>query len=76
MNESGFWSYFREHAPQLLEPLTTFETKAVAQEVTEKLLREHPDLAGLYVAGGGISAPLRPCATASRRGGWSSSATS
>jgi LacI family transcriptional regulator len=60
MNESGFRSYFREYAPQftLLEPLTTFETKAVAQEVTERLLREHPDLAGLYVAGGGISGAL------------------
>jgi len=57
MNESGFRSYFREHAPAftLLEPLSTFETTAVAQEMTEKLLGEHPDLAGLYVAGGGIT---------------------
>ena len=57
MNESGFRSYFREFAPEftLLEPLSTFETSAVAQEMTEKLLREHPDLAGLYVAGGGIT---------------------
>lgn len=57
MNESGFRSYFREYAPEftLLEPLSTFETTAVAQEMTEKLLREHPDLAGLYVAGGGIT---------------------
>lgn len=57
MNESGFRSYFREYAPEytLLEPLSTFETSAVAQEMTERLLREHPDLAGLYVAGGGIT---------------------
>ena len=57
MNESGFRSYFREFAPgfSLLEPLSTYETSAVAQEMTEKLLREHPDLAGLYVAGGGIT---------------------
>ena len=57
MNESGFRSYFREFAPDftLLEPLSTYETSAVAQEMTEKLLREHPDLAGLYVAGGGIT---------------------
>ena len=57
MNESGFRSYFREFAPEftLLEPLSTYETSAVAQEMTEKLLREHPDLAGLYVAGGGIT---------------------
>lgn len=60
MNESGFRSYFREFAPEfiLLEPLSTFESSAVAQEMTEKLLREHPDLKGLYVAGGGISGAL------------------
>jgi LacI family transcriptional regulator len=56
-NESGFRSYFREHAPEftLLEPLSTFEQSAIAQEMTEKLLREHPDLAGLFLAGGGIT---------------------
>jgi LacI family transcriptional regulator len=60
MNESGFRSYFREYAPEftLLEPLSTFESSAVAQEMTEKLLREHSDLKGLYVAGGGISGAL------------------
>lgn len=60
MNESGFRSFFREHAREftLLEPLSTFESSAVAQEMTEKLLGEHPDLAGLYVAGGGISGAL------------------
>jgi len=57
MNESGFRSYFREFAPDftLLEPLATFETSAVAEEMTEKLVAEHPDLSGLFVAGGGIS---------------------
>ena len=57
MNESGFRSYFREFAPEftLLEPLSTFETSAVAEEMTEKLLTGHPDLKGLFVAGGGIS---------------------
>jgi LacI family transcriptional regulator len=57
MNESGFRSYFREHAPAftLLEPLSTFETRAVAEELTERMLRDHPDLVGLYVAGGGVS---------------------
>ena len=60
MNESGFRSYFREYAPEftLLEPLSTFETSAVAEEMTEKLLAEHPDLKGLFVAGGGISGVL------------------
>lgn len=60
MNESGFRSYFREHAPDfsLLEPIATFESAAVAQEMTERLLRDHPDLSGLFIAGGGISGAL------------------
>ena len=60
MNESGFRSYFREYASDftILEPRSTFESKAVAEEMTENLLKEHPDLRGLYVAGGGISGAL------------------
>lgn len=60
MNESGFRSYFREYAPDftLLEPLATFESAAVAQEMTEGLLRDHPNLCGLYVSGGGVSGAL------------------
>jgi LacI family transcriptional regulator len=56
-NESGFRSYFREHARgfELLEARSTFETASISREVTERLLEEHPDLAGLYVSGGGIS---------------------
>ena len=57
MNESGFRSYFREYAPgfTILDPLSTFESSDVAQELVEKLLREVPDLAGIFVAGGGIT---------------------
>ncbi|MCS6780629.1 MAG: LacI family DNA-binding transcriptional regulator [Geminicoccaceae bacterium] len=60
MNEAGFRSYLREHgcALRLLEPGLTYESAAVAQELTEALLAEHPDLAGLYMAGGGISGVL------------------
>jgi LacI family transcriptional regulator len=56
-NESGFRSYFREHQRgfELLEACSTFETASIAREVTESLLERHPDLAGLYVSGGGIS---------------------
>jgi len=70
MNESGFRSYFREYAPAftLLEPLSTFESSAVAGEMTERLLREHPDLAGLYVAGGGISGALAALRGSGRAG--------
>ena len=60
MNESGFRSYFREHAPDftLLEPLSTFESAAVAEEMTEKLLAQHPDLTSLFVSGGGITGAM------------------
>jgi LacI family transcriptional regulator len=70
MNESGFRSYFREYAPQftLLEPLSTFESSTVAQEMTERLLREHPDLMGLFVAGGGISGALAALRASDRAG--------
>jgi LacI family transcriptional regulator len=71
MNESGFRSYFREYAPnfQLLEPISTFETAAVAEEMTEKLIQRNPDLAGLYISGGGISGAmtaLRTCGMAGK----------
>ncbi len=70
MNETGFRSYFREHASDfaLLEPLSTFESSAVAEEMTERFLSEHPDLAGLYVAGGGISGVLAALRTTGRAG--------
>lgn len=57
MNESGFRSYFREFATEfhLLEPISTFETSAVAEEMTEKLIKDTPDLIGIYISGGGIS---------------------
>ncbi|MBL4928465.1 LacI family DNA-binding transcriptional regulator [Fuscibacter oryzae] len=70
MNEAGFRSYFREHAPNftLLEPISTFESAAVAQEMTEKLLADHPDLAGLYISGGGISGALAALRASGRMG--------
>jgi LacI family transcriptional regulator len=70
MNESGFRSYFREYAPEftLLEPLLTFESSAIAQEMTERLLHEHPDLTGLYVAGGGITGALAALRGSDRAG--------
>jgi LacI family transcriptional regulator len=70
MNESGFRSYFREFAPEfaLLEPLSTFETSAVAEEMTERLIREHPDMKGLAVMGGGISGTMNALRTMGKAG--------
>lgn len=70
MNETGFRSYFREHAPDftLLEPLPTFESSAVAQEMTEKLLTNHPDMISLFVSGGGISGAMAALRASGRAG--------
>ena len=70
MNESGFRSYFREHGPgfTLLEPLSTFETASIAREMTETLLRDHPDLVGLFISGGGISGALAALRESGRAG--------
>jgi LacI family transcriptional regulator len=68
LNETGFRSYCREHAPgfSLLEPLQTFEDNTVAQEVTEQLLRREPDLVGLYVSGGGMKGVLQALRSAQK----------
>lgn len=70
LNESGFRSYCREFAPDftILEPLTTFETGAVARELTEGLLRDHPDLSGLFISGGGITGAISAIRDAGRSG--------
>ena len=70
MNEAGFRSYFREYAPefQLIESIPTFETRSVAQEVTEQLLAEHPDLSGLFISGGGISGALSALRSSGKAG--------
>jgi LacI family transcriptional regulator len=55
--ESGFRSYMREHPRgfELLDARSTFETANIARDVTEELLHQHPDMAAMYVIGGGIS---------------------
>ena len=57
LNEMGFRSYFREHAPDftLLEARTSLEDARYGAEATRDLLARHPDLVGLYIAGGGVS---------------------
>ncbi|MBF9036178.1 substrate-binding domain-containing protein [Rhodobacterales bacterium HKCCE2091] len=70
LNESGFRSYFREHGRDftLLEPLLTYESSAVAREMTERLLAEHPDLVGLYISGGGITGAISALRDSGRSG--------
>lgn len=68
MNETGFRSYFREHGPDftLLEPISTFEDRRVAKELTEDLLAREPDLVGLYLSGGGITGAMEAIAASGR----------
>jgi LacI family transcriptional regulator len=56
-NESGLRSYMRENAPsfELLEPMITFEDRHVAAELTRDLLRREPDIAGIFISGGGLT---------------------
>lgn len=69
LNESGFRSYFREHGADfsLLEPISTFEDRRVARDVTEDLLARAPDLVGLYLSGGGITGAMEAIAASGRK---------
>jgi LacI family transcriptional regulator len=69
MNESGFRSYCREHAPglTLLEPLQSFEDRYIAREVTEQFLLREPDLVGFYVAGGGVIGAMQALRASGRK---------
>ncbi|KPP91453.1 MAG: LacI family transcriptional regulator [Rhodobacteraceae bacterium HLUCCA08] len=60
LRETGFRSYLRDHAPgmMLLEPMVNLDTRALTYEATLDLLARHPDLAGLYVAGGGMEGAI------------------
>jgi LacI family transcriptional regulator len=54
--EQGVRGFFSERAPQfrVLPPIITLDNGAITEEATLDLLARHPDLRGLYVAGGGV----------------------
>jgi len=60
LRETGFRSYFREHAPQfeILNTLVNLETRQLTYEATLDLLARHPDLRGIYCAGGGMEGAI------------------
>ncbi|MCB1348513.1 MAG: LacI family DNA-binding transcriptional regulator [Maritimibacter sp.] len=60
LRETGFRSYFRESAPgfTVLDTLVNLETRQITYEATLDLLHRHPDLAGIYVAGGGMEGAI------------------
>jgi LacI family transcriptional regulator len=56
IREIGFRSYFRESAPDVtvIDTLVNLEDSQIAYETTLDLLHRHPDLTGIFVAGGGM----------------------
>jgi len=60
LRETGFRSYFREYAPQfqILDTLVNLETRQLTYEATLDLLERHPDLRGIYCAGGGMEGAI------------------
>ncbi len=61
LRETGFRSYLREHSAhhELLETLVNLETRNVTYEATLDLLHRHPDLSGIFVAGGGMEGAIQ-----------------
>jgi len=60
LRETGFRSYFREYAPHfhVLDTLVNLETRQLTYEATLDLLARHPDLRGIYCAGGGMEGAI------------------
>lgn len=60
LRETGVRSYFREYAPQfqILDTLINLETRQLTYEATLDLLSRHPDLRGIYCAGGGMEGAI------------------
>ena len=60
LRDQGFRAYLREHAPRLVvrDTLVNLETRALTYEATLGLIGKHPDLRGIYVAGGGMEGAI------------------
>ncbi|MCV0395102.1 MAG: LacI family DNA-binding transcriptional regulator [Rhizobiaceae bacterium] len=60
MREIGFRSYLRETAPELelIDTQVSLEDDDLAHEATLDLLRRHPDLVAIYLAGGGTEGAI------------------
>jgi len=60
LREVGFRSFLRENAPAfpVLDTLVNLETRQLTYEATLDLLNRHPDLRGIYVAGGGMEGAI------------------
>ncbi len=71
LRDQGFRAALRSHGPQLrvLETLVNLETRTMTYDACFGVMRAHPDLRGIYVAGGGMEgaiAALRDAKAAGR----------
>ncbi len=73
VSDASFRSYIRENAPRLTvdDSRPTHEEPGNAYHLVKDLLRDEPDLVGIYMAGGGISGVLEALqeSTPKRRAG-------
>lgn len=60
LRETGFRAFLREERPDLevLETIVNLETRQLTYETTLNLLKRHPDLRGIFVAGGGMEGAI------------------
>jgi len=60
LRETGFRAYLREERGDLevLDSIVNLETRQLTYETTLNLLGRHPDLRGIYVAGGGMEGAI------------------
>lgn len=60
LRETGFRAYLREERPDLevLDPIVNLETRQLTYDTTLGLLNKHPDLRGIFVAGGGMEGAI------------------
>ncbi len=60
LRETGLRAYLREERPDLevLSAVINLETRKLTYDATLSLLAQHPDLRGIYVAGGGMEGAI------------------
>ena len=60
LRETGFRGFFRETPSdfEILDALVNLETRQLTHEATLDLLERHPDVTGIYVAGGGMEGAI------------------
>lgn len=60
LREAGFRAYCREFAPQftVMDAIVNNETRQLTRDALESAIDRHPDLVGVYCAGGGMEGAI------------------